>query len=75
MLNEYKESLRQSNANVCFTGFINMVEFLRLPLDDMKNYLYKLARENTFVQSRNSNQTWLYHYGVYDQLLESFHER
>ncbi|XP_065069358.1 transmembrane prolyl 4-hydroxylase-like [Rhopilema esculentum] len=56
-------------------GMINLVEFLRLPLGDMKVYLYKLGQENPLIQSRNSNQTWLWHYGAYNDLLESFHER
>ena len=57
------------------SGFIDLMEFFRLPLGEMKLYLHKLGQENPFVQSRNSNQTWLWHYGAYSELLESFHER
>lgn len=56
-------------------GQISLNEFMDINLGDLKLYLYKLARENPLIQSRNSNQTWLWHYGAYNQLLESFHER
>lgn len=62
-------------AILYFIGFVDLMEFLRLPIGDMKLFLHKLGQENSFVQSRNSNQTWLWHYGAYNELLESFHER
>eukprot|EP00794_Sanderia_malayensis_P007655 gene7655-8495_t len=57
------------------SGTLSLNEFMDIDLSEVKSYLYKFAKENPAIRSRNSNQTWLWHYGAYNELLESFHER
>jgi len=71
MLSMFKDLSLDKNRD----GLIDLMEFLKIPLGELKLYLHKLGQENPFVQSRNSNQTWLWHYGAHSELLESFHER
>ena len=34
-----------------------------------------LGERNPKLRSRLSKQSWIWHYGAYDQLVEGFHER
>ena len=75
MAQSFEIELKLIYTRVVILGVIDLMEFLKIPLGELKLYLHKLGLENPFVQSRNSNQTWLWHYGAYSELLESFHER
>lgn len=54
---------------------INFSEFLTTTAEKIKEYFVHLYKTRPYLRSRYSEQAWLWHYGVYDDLLEGFHER
>ena len=54
---------------------IDFQEFQAITAERIRAYFIALYKNEPYLRSRNSQQAWLWHYGVHSDLIEGFHER
>ena len=72
---EIMEMINDLKIDKNLDGRMDFEEFLNTTAKKIYQYFYDLYRLRPSLRSRRSKQAWLWHYGAYNNLLESFHER